>query len=72
MQPANGKKTSRPPFQPTDKSRDQVQSLKGLMVSEAAIANFLDIDVKTLKRHFRTQLDHGHDRTVARLKAVIF
>jgi hypothetical protein len=66
------KKTGRPPFEPTAKHREQVEALTGLMVPQASVARFLDIDVKTLKRYFRDELDHGREHTVGKLKAIIY
>ena len=51
--------------------RENVEVLVGLMVPEATVARTMGIDVKTLKKHFREELDHGHERTVSKLKSII-
>lgn len=63
---------SRQPFEPTQKQRENVEILIGLMVPQEVVAHLLEIDAKTLRKHFRVELDHGHARTVSKLKAIIF
>jgi hypothetical protein len=65
-------KRGRPTFEPTAKHREQVEVLSGLFVQQATVAHLLDIDAKTLRKHFRAELDHGGERTVAKLKAIVF
>jgi hypothetical protein len=42
----------RPAFEPTDAQRGEVVALAGAGYSEEVIADFLDIDPKTLRKHF--------------------
>lgn len=63
---------SRQPFVPTPKQRDQVEALTGLLVPQETVARFLEIDVKTLRKHFRSELDHGREKVAAKLKGVLF
>jgi hypothetical protein len=42
--------------------RDQVDVMAGYGVPELAIAQGLGIDPKTLRRHYRAELDRGHIR----------
>ena len=63
---------TRPSFQPSAKDRQQVEALTGLLVPQETIARFLDIDGKTLRKHFRAELDHGQEQTGAKLKAILY
>jgi hypothetical protein len=46
--------------QPDTTSRRQVEAMAGYGIREADIACVLDIDPKTLRRHYRKELDKGH------------
>lgn len=61
----------RPPFQPTDPQRQMVQVLVANGIAHAVIAQNIGCDVKTLKRHFKPQLDNGHGQVEAALGAAI-
>jgi hypothetical protein len=61
-------------FVPTDEERTLVERLTGLMVSVESIAQDWikpPISKATLRKHFRTELTRGRERTFARLKAMI-
>lgn len=45
---------------PTESSRAQVEALSGYGVRHDEIALYLEIDPKTLRKHYRDQLDKGH------------
>lgn len=49
----------RPEFKPTPDQRDQVVKLVACRTSEKDIALRFGIDEKTLRKHFREQLDRG-------------
>lgn len=49
----------RPEFKPTPETRDQVVKLVACRTSEKDIATRFGIDAKTLRKHFREQLDTG-------------
>ncbi len=49
----------RPPFQPDDSLRTQVQFLAGLGLAHHKIARALAISPTTLRKHFRRQLKLG-------------
>ncbi len=53
----------RPPHQPTEEQRAQVEALAGFGVTEKEIGTYIGIDVKTLRKHYRRELDTGHIRT---------
>ena len=47
------------PFDPTDEQRRIVRALSAVGVPQEAIANHLEIDAKTLRKHLRRELDGG-------------
>lgn len=57
-------KRGRPTFEPTKPQKDKVKLLIGFM-SEVAIASVLNIDHKTLRKHFAFELQNGRALTVA-------
>lgn len=52
---------------PDEMMRRQVEALAGYGVPETEIAGLLTIDPKTLRRHYRHELDHGHTRANAKV-----
>ena len=58
----------RPQFQPTKEQRDSVIVLAGGGVREDLIAMSMKIDPKTLRKHFRDELDSG--RTIITKQAI--
>ena len=58
---------ARKPFVVTDAMRERVRSLAGLGVPQVDIARIIRGDPKTLRKHFRDELDRG----VAEANAVI-
>jgi hypothetical protein len=57
----------RPAYQPTDKDRRIAEMMAGWAIPESRIANVLGIDPKTLRKHYRTELDVGHSKLEAQL-----
>ena len=53
--------------QPDATSRRQVEAMAGYGVPEADIAGVLSIDPKTLRKHYRGELDHGHTKANAKV-----
>ena len=53
--------------QPDPASRRQVEAMAGYGIPEADIACVLDIDPKTLRRHYRPELDKGHIKATAKV-----
>jgi hypothetical protein len=49
----------RPKFKPTDEQRRIVETMAGYGIPETGIAAFLSISAKTLRKHFRRELDIG-------------
>jgi hypothetical protein len=57
-----GRGPGQPPFQPTDKDRESVEAMAGYGMPQADIARLIGphgIDPKTLREHFRKELDRG-------------
>jgi hypothetical protein len=46
-------------MRPTDENRRTVKAMAGFGVPHDDIAIFLEIDAKTLRKHFRSELDRG-------------
>ncbi len=55
------KKVNAPPHIPTDETRKQVADAAGRGSIQTLIASELGINVKTLRAHYRFELDHGMD-----------
>ena len=47
------------PFDPTDEQRRTVRLMAGFGVPQDAIAAHFEVDAKTLRKHFRRELDRG-------------
>jgi len=58
---------ARPRHQPDAVSRRQVEALAGYGVREPDIAGMLGIDAKTLRKHYRSELDLGHVKANAKV-----
>ena len=50
---------SRPRFEPIDPQRQLVKSLAAYGIGQEEIARKIDVSAKTLRRHFREELDRG-------------
>ncbi len=46
-------------FEPTGEQRNLVRAMSGFGVPQEDIATHLEIDAKTLRKHFRRELDRG-------------
>lgn len=57
---ADKNKGGRPPHQPTDAFRKQVESMAGYGIPADEIAMSLEISKPTLLKHYRRELDMGH------------
>lgn len=56
---------ARPAHAPDPTRRRQVEALAGYGIPEAEIAGLVGIDPKTLSKHYRSELDHGHTKANA-------
>ena len=58
---------ARPAHKPEPNQRRQVETLAGFGIPEAEIAGLVQIDHKTLRKHYRQELDHGHTKANAKV-----
>lgn len=47
------------PHKPNDKTRSEVSALASVGVTQDVISDYLGIDEKTLRKYYRTELDHS-------------
>jgi hypothetical protein len=59
-------------FEPTAEHRKTVRALSGFGVPQDDIAAYLDIDPKTLRKHFRVELDRGSLEATAKVAQSLF
>ena len=59
-------------FEPTDDQRRTVKALSGYGVPQEGIAIHIGIDAKTLRKHFRDQLDRGSVEATAKVAQTLF
>lgn len=59
--------TGRKRFEPSEQQRRMVESLAGCGIRQDAIARMMQIDAKTLRKHFREELDCGADKANAQV-----
>lgn len=62
----------RKPYEPTDKDRRQVEAASGYGLTHERIAALIGIDPKTLRKHFRTELDVGAAKADAAVANSLF
>lgn len=62
--PAHGGRIGNPPYEPTDQDRANVRAWAKI-ASQELIADRLNIDLKTLRKHYRAELDDGKFEAVA-------
>lgn len=63
---------ARPAHQPDPTQRRQVEALAGYGIPEPEIAGLIGVDPKTLRKHYRAELDHGHTKANARVAENLF
>jgi hypothetical protein len=54
-----GARVRKPHHKPAPETRAQVEALSGYGIRQDEISAYLDIDAKTLRKHYRKELDHG-------------
>ena len=59
-------------YEPTDEQRRTVRTMAGFGVPHEDIATFLGIDPKTLRKHFRAELDRGTVEANAKVAQSLF
>jgi hypothetical protein len=63
---------SRRAHKPDPQHRRQVEAMAGYGVREVDIACMLEIDPKTLRRHYRHELDKGHIKATATVAGFLY
>lgn len=66
--PAGG----RPPYEPTDRQRREAEAMAGFGIPHEDIANLFEIDAKTLRKHYRRELDVGHVKANAKVAETLW
>ncbi len=61
-----------PAFEPTDEQRRLVRGFSGFGVTHEDIAGHLEIDAKTLRKHFRRELDRGSVEVTVKVAQSLF
>ena len=56
----------------TDKTRNQVEALVSFGISHVDIANYMGISPDTLTRRYKTELENGLTKAVAKVASVLF
>ena len=57
---------------PDPAGRRQVEALAGYGIPEAEIAGVVGIDAKTLRKHYRKELDKGHIKANSRIAESLY
>src|SRR5215204_3893057 len=63
---------ARPAHKPEPGTRRQVEAMAGFGVPEADIAKVVKVDPKTLRKHYREELDTGHVKANAKVAENLF
>lgn len=72
MTTEEGRGPGRPPHEPTEASRKEVAALATFGVRQDEIARYLDIDPKTLRKHYRAELDRAEVQANAQVARRLF
>lgn len=60
------------PYQPTDEQRRLVKVMSGFGIPQQDIASQIGVDAKTLRKHFREELDRGMTEANMRVAQSLF
>jgi predicted ArsR family transcriptional regulator len=60
------------PYQPTEEQRRTVRAMSGYGMPQEDIATFLDIDPKTLRKHFQQELEKGSIEATTKVAQSLF
>ena len=63
---------SRTPHQPTEKQRQMVQIAKAAGLTDDQVSGLIGIDLKTLRKHYRSELDNANSRAIAAVAANLY
>ena len=59
-------------FVPTEEQRRTVRAMSGFGIPQADIATLLEIDDKTLRKHFRRELDRGSIEATVKVAQTLY
>jgi DNA-binding XRE family transcriptional regulator len=66
------KRIGKPPYEPGPEQRNLVAIASASGMKQEDIAKALGIDKKTLRKHFREELDEGHAKVLASIKMTAY
>jgi hypothetical protein len=74
MPPKNAKRVTKPSFKPTDDERKLVEQMCAVGIPHEGIASVVrdGIDDKTLRKHFRRELDTAKTKANAKIGGTLF
>ena len=61
-----------PSHKPTEKTRAEVSALYSFGITQEEIAKYIGIDPKTLRLHYRSELDEAHVKANAKVGQFLF
>src|SRR6185436_19786451 len=64
--------SGRPSFQPTQSQSQMVEAMAGCGIPQTDIAAVVGIAAKTLRKHFRAELDTGHIKANAKVAGNLY
>jgi hypothetical protein len=59
-------------YRPTEEQRRTVRAMSGYGIPQEDIATFFDIDAKTLRKHFRNEIDKGSIEATSKVAQSLF
>jgi hypothetical protein len=59
-------------FRPTEEQRRTVRAMSGFGIPQEQIATLLEVEPKTLRKHFRRELDRGSVEATAKVAQSLF
>jgi hypothetical protein len=66
------KRTTKPPYKPSEEGRKMVEAMASVGVPQDEICVVLGIDAKTLRKHFREELDSAMIKANAKVAANLY
>ena len=63
---------SRNPHEPSAQTRAEVSALKSFGVAQSDIANYIGVDDKTLRKHYREELDNAQTKADANVAKFLY
>src|SRR6516165_5979145 len=65
------RRRGRQPYVPTERDRESVTRMRANRIPLAVIARIMAIDLTTLQKHYKTELENGKENVIAALSSVI-